>query len=741
MADSPSDDAHGTAPLRSPFRLGPWLVEPDLNRIAAEGREVAIIPRNMKVLCVLAGRAGRVVLRDELLESVWPDVVVNEEVLTSAVSELRSALGDTPQHSRYIQTIRKKGYRLLLPATPVTEAELPGTVSPGTAPPGNVAAGNAAAATAPVAPAPNPRPLRWQAVLLLTLVAAAALALWTAGRDSRAPRRWECRPLTSAVGEETCPSLSPDGAWVAYARRRAGEPNAQLVVRSLGDEAELALTSGPGVVTYSTWSPDGGRLAFCRARGDSSVLGLVPALGGETTRLAALFGPVRGLDWSPDGRWLACARFDERFVMAIHLLDLQSRAWRTVTAPAIGSGGDGWPVFSPDGRRLAFARGDSSGWDDVCAVSPEGGEPRRLSRRPLQIVGLDWLPDGRHLVAAGGEGGPPQLWRLDAGSGRWERGPFGPELVIRPRAAARAPGLVAESLELEQDLFRVALEPAALSLGTAAAGTRAGAPGPSPEPLTALNSTRSDGDVACSPSDGRLAFVSRRGGDAQVYVGEADGARPPVPVTALERAQIWNLQWSPDERRLLFSAQREGQVGFYALDLETRQLSEPLPGAPLLSWPRLSRNGEWVYASVVADGRWEFVRIRAADGRRERILDSAARCLFDSPDADTLWCAPLLGARVYRWVAGGDKCVWEDAPPSARRVLRAATPRHIYGLDGEAASGALWRRDLASGAVDTLLHLDGRSCQSLSVEARGRWLYLSLETRRDHDLILVPDYR
>ena len=433
MTVPPRPDASPPAPLRSPFRLGPWVVEPDLNRIVAEGRETAIIPRNMKVLCVLAGRAGRVVLRDELLQSVWPDVVVNEEVLTSAVSELRSALGDTPLHSRYIQTIRKKGYRLLLPASPVAEAELTAIESPGNAPAGTVSAaparagaapateppGAAPPAAAPAAKAPKLRPLRWQAVLLLTLVAAAALALWTAGHDSRPPPDWACRPLTSAVGEEACPSLSPDGAWVAYARRRADEPDAQLVVRSLGDEAELALTSGPGVVTYSAWSPDGGRLAFCRARGDSSELGLVPALGGETTRLAALFGPVRGLDWSPDGRWLACARFDERFVMAVHLLDLQSRAWRNVTAPAIGSGGDGWPVFSPDGRQLAFARGDSGGWDDVFAVSPEGGEPRRLSRRPLQIVGLDWVPDGRHLVAAGGEGGPPQLWRLDAGSGRW----------------------------------------------------------------------------------------------------------------------------------------------------------------------------------------------------------------------------------------------------------------------------------------------------------------------------------
>ena len=68
----------------------------------------------MAVLCCLLREEGRVVGRDELLEAVWSDVVVNEEILTRAVSE-PALLGDTGRPRRYIGTVPRKGYRMLVP--------------------------------------------------------------------------------------------------------------------------------------------------------------------------------------------------------------------------------------------------------------------------------------------------------------------------------------------------------------------------------------------------------------------------------------------------------------------------------------------------------------------------------------------------------------------------------------------------------------------------------------------------
>lgn len=100
------------------FMLGDWLVRPSLNRISQGGNEVRLRPQLMDVLVCLATRAGRTVTKDELLESVWPGQYIVESGLARCVAELRQILGDaTWQDSRYIETIPKRGYRLIAPVT------------------------------------------------------------------------------------------------------------------------------------------------------------------------------------------------------------------------------------------------------------------------------------------------------------------------------------------------------------------------------------------------------------------------------------------------------------------------------------------------------------------------------------------------------------------------------------------------------------------------------------------------
>jgi DNA-binding winged helix-turn-helix (wHTH) protein/TolB-like protein/Tfp pilus assembly protein PilF len=106
-----------TGPTRERLLIGEWWVD----RSAAElrrGKETARIePKAMEVLLALAARAGAVVSREALLESVWPGAVVGDEALTQAIIKLRKALGDHPRAPTYIETIPKRGYRLIAPVT------------------------------------------------------------------------------------------------------------------------------------------------------------------------------------------------------------------------------------------------------------------------------------------------------------------------------------------------------------------------------------------------------------------------------------------------------------------------------------------------------------------------------------------------------------------------------------------------------------------------------------------------
>jgi DNA-binding winged helix-turn-helix (wHTH) protein len=105
------------------FRIGQWAVEPSLNRLFRDGAVVRIEPKVMDVLVKLAERPGRVVPKEELVHVVWGREFLAQSVLTRAVAELRRLLEDDAHTPRYIETIPKRGYRLIAPLKPLGEVE------------------------------------------------------------------------------------------------------------------------------------------------------------------------------------------------------------------------------------------------------------------------------------------------------------------------------------------------------------------------------------------------------------------------------------------------------------------------------------------------------------------------------------------------------------------------------------------------------------------------------------------
>ncbi len=102
-------------PKQDQFCIGDWLVKPQLNQLQhlASGETRHLEPRLAKLLCYLAANAQQVIDRDTLVAALWPRVIVNENSLTRAVSELRKQLAWQGDKQTYIETIPKRGYRLL----------------------------------------------------------------------------------------------------------------------------------------------------------------------------------------------------------------------------------------------------------------------------------------------------------------------------------------------------------------------------------------------------------------------------------------------------------------------------------------------------------------------------------------------------------------------------------------------------------------------------------------------------
>jgi len=99
--------------------IGEWRADRGTCTLAGPAGEQRLEPKVMDLLFLLAGAPGKVFGREQILEALWPGLIVGDDALARSVSKLRQALGDDAKAPRYIETISKRGYRLLADVGPV----------------------------------------------------------------------------------------------------------------------------------------------------------------------------------------------------------------------------------------------------------------------------------------------------------------------------------------------------------------------------------------------------------------------------------------------------------------------------------------------------------------------------------------------------------------------------------------------------------------------------------------------
>lgn len=107
--------------ISTPFKLGGWTVFPDTGRITRGEETIVLEPKVMGLLELLAGADGAVLSRTDIESQLWANVFVGEDTVARTVSRLRRALGDSAQNPSYIETLPKRGYRVIVPIEPIEE--------------------------------------------------------------------------------------------------------------------------------------------------------------------------------------------------------------------------------------------------------------------------------------------------------------------------------------------------------------------------------------------------------------------------------------------------------------------------------------------------------------------------------------------------------------------------------------------------------------------------------------------
>lgn len=98
--------------------MGAWHADRATGELTSSGGTERLEPKVMDLLFLLAGRPGKAFNKDEIMQALWPNVVVGDDTLARAVSRLRKALADDAKTPAYIETLPKRGYRLIAQVEP-----------------------------------------------------------------------------------------------------------------------------------------------------------------------------------------------------------------------------------------------------------------------------------------------------------------------------------------------------------------------------------------------------------------------------------------------------------------------------------------------------------------------------------------------------------------------------------------------------------------------------------------------
>ncbi|HEX4945548.1 MAG TPA: winged helix-turn-helix domain-containing protein [Blastocatellia bacterium] len=413
------------------YEFGPFRLEPDEHLLLRAGEVVPLTPKAFHLLLVLVERHGHLLEKEELLQLVWPDAVVEESNLTSNISLIRKALGDGENGQKYIETVPKRGYRFVAEVR-VEMVETPAQT--------NTATSSSRGEGEYTGFRDYRRVITTLAFLVIVgaVLGLYAIRNWRQSHARISLPALQVTPLTSFPGWEDSPSFSPDGSQIAFAR------GGEIYVKQIDGQGFLRLTNNPADDTRPAFSPDGRYIAFMRYALEGNGLYLMPAIGGPERKLASVFPGLefwRRPAWSPDGKLLVIVdRNAEQEPLSLYLLSVETGERRRLTHAPHALIDHHSPAFSPDGKTIAFIqrtrRTDApltylAFEQHIYLIPATGGNPTRVHLEssggeiPNAAAYLTWTADGRELVFSSfqTEHLPSKLWRVPASGGTVEEIP------------------------------------------------------------------------------------------------------------------------------------------------------------------------------------------------------------------------------------------------------------------------------------------------------------------------------
>lgn len=604
------------------YEFGPFRLDPVKRRLMRDGEPLSLTPKAFDTLLALVRQSGKTIEKDDLMQIVWPDAVVEENNLNQNITTLRRSLGDSRHKSQYIATISGLGYRFVAEVKKTSFNEMEPTadvrgqsrlivekrVEQDIEKPDLMAisadnAGPVAATTQKADPSERDEPLLPPSgesviaslkrhrkvaalVLILIIVGVAGVAIWIykivgPDRTETAANEIEVTPLTR-TGTTRNAAISPDGRHIVYSVREAGRES--LWLRQVAASSAQQIVPPANIVYQGlTFSRDGNHIHFFRTEmnGSVRVLYRMPALGGVATRvLSDIDSPVT---LSPDGSRMAFVRNSgDQSEMIIANAD-GSNQRKLATRPTT----DYFkiPAWSPDGKEIACSTGSGEPFDihnSIITVRVEDGAQRSVTQKKWAWTRwVAWLADGNGLLITARErhGAPDQIWHISYPGGTARRLTSDSKFYFSICLTADSRTMLAVQTELLSDIWIV--------------------PDRDAEQARKLTFGTGSYDSVCYAPDGRIVYSSQASGNWDIWIMNADGSNQ-KQLTADAGVNLHQTV-SPDGQYIVFASNRAGVFNIWRMNSDGGNPVQLTRGSGE-KFPYCSPDGKWiVYNSVASD--------------------------------------------------------------------------------------------------------------------------------------------
>ncbi len=678
------------------YDFGEFRLDARKRRLWRGGEVVALTPKEFEVLFFLVMRAGQVVEKEELLDAVWTDVYVEETTLARNVSWLRQKLGTANGGAKIIETVPKRGYRFLpevtrsenAPALRVEEKILQRVVIKETITfdeSESIAASNEPNLTESNLPTPkllNPKseiqkPKWFWLSLVFAFVALAAIGFAAYQNFSRRSEpkvivAAPAAPFSGLAGSENFPAFSPDGKLLTYVWNGGAGENFDVYVKQIGAGEPVRLTDTKEDEVHPVFSPDGAHIAFVRTFPDHSEVFLIPTLGGAERKICNLQRTYSRLSFSPDGKTLAATEVaNER--EGIFLIEVQTGAKKRKTLPP-DSTSDIAARFSPDGKTLAFLRryGATDAVFVVSATDTNASE-RQLTFDKTGIVGLAWNADGKRIIFASGMTAlTSNLRRISIDGSESELIAVNGKNITNPIVSADG-----KTLAFVEESYQTSIWQLENKL----------------PPHRLIESSRDDHSPNYSPDDARIAFVSNRTGNQEIWIADANGKNQRQLTDSTQFAgksqsstnaspnTLGSPRFSPDGNFVAYDAQINGNSDIFIVSADggaSRRLTSDSSQEILPAW---SADGQSIYFNSNRGGDSNLWKIPLAGGEPVQITKQGAFESFAASDGKTIFYTKSRGEKgLWRVSAdgGGEEISVAELSEAGNWRYWTMTKRGIY---------------------------------------------------------------